>query len=80
MFNRMGDAYAAEDDGCLRRVMAVPLGILYALVITVSPPTVRRAMGPRWLARPVPPGARAGGRAPIGSSPGPDRRFRVNSR
>lgn len=45
MFNRMGDAYAAEDDGCLRRVMAVPLGILYALVITVA----LLRCGARWV-------------------------------
>lgn len=94
MADRREDAHAAEDDdGCLRRVMAVPLGILYllaaglccaawtirpsgtwdedaysvitlfcflatvvsviALVITAAPPTVRRAMGPRWLAPPL---------------------------
>ncbi|MEU2096889.1 hypothetical protein ABZ771_23050 [Streptomyces globisporus] len=94
MADRREDAHAAEDDdGCLRRVMAVPLGILYllaaglcysawtirpsgtwdedaygavtlfcllaivvsviALVITAAPPTVRRAMGLRWLAPPM---------------------------
>ncbi|MEW2214785.1 hypothetical protein AB0895_20375 [Streptomyces globisporus] len=93
MSNRREAAHAAEDDGCLRRVMAVPLGILYllaaglcysawtirpsgawdedaygaitllcflaivvsviALVITAAPPTVRRAMGLRWLAPPM---------------------------
>lgn len=79
-----------DDSGCLRRVMAVPLVILYAiaafccytalitrpsgswdqdaygaialmcfltiaagalgLLLTLAPPTVRRAMGPWWLA------------------------------
>lgn len=90
MSDRMEIRHATEDDGCLRWVMAVPLGILHllatglcysawtirpsgawdkdaygaitllcfltiavsviALVITVAPPTVRRAMGPWWLA------------------------------
>ncbi|MFF2407043.1 hypothetical protein [Streptomyces sp. NPDC058092] len=85
---------APEDDsGCLRRVMAVPLTLLYViaafccytalitrpsgswdqdaygaitlmcflaivvsglgLLVTVVPPTVRRAMGPWWLAPPL---------------------------
>jgi uncharacterized membrane protein HdeD (DUF308 family) len=82
-----------DDSGCLRRVMAVPLTILYAiaafccytalitrpsgswdqnaygaitlmcflaiavsalgLLVTIVPPTVRRAMGPWWLAPPL---------------------------
>ncbi|MET9557625.1 hypothetical protein [Streptomyces sp. NPDC006645] len=86
-------ARAAEDEGCLRRVMAVPLVILHALataccysaltirpsgtwdddaygaitlscfltialsavalLITVVPPSVRRAMGRRWLVPPL---------------------------
>ncbi|MFD4749697.1 hypothetical protein ACFWOS_30065 [Streptomyces rubiginosohelvolus] len=106
MSNRREAAHAAEDDGCLRRVMAVPLGILYllaaglcysawtirpsgtwdedaygaitllcflaivvsviALVITVAPPTVRRAMGPRWLAPPLILGAIAATRWVLG--------------
>ncbi|MER6103823.1 hypothetical protein ABT115_16215 [Streptomyces sp. NPDC001832] len=81
------------DSGCLRRIMAVPLTILYAiaafccytalitrpsgswdqdaygaialmcwltiavsvlgLLVTVAPPTVRRAMGPWWLGPPL---------------------------
>lgn len=84
---------AGDDSGCLRRVMAVPLTILYAmaavcchaalitrpsgswdqdaygaialmsflalalsafgLLLTVAPPTVRRAMGPWWLLPPL---------------------------
>ncbi|MEU9061007.1 hypothetical protein AB0D13_19690 [Streptomyces sp. NPDC048430] len=82
-----------DDSGCLRRVMAVPLTILYViaafccyaavttrpsgswdhdaygaitllrcltvavsvlgLLVTVVPPTVRRAMGPWWLVPPL---------------------------
>ncbi|MFF2224018.1 hypothetical protein ACFVV7_11970 [Streptomyces globisporus] len=82
-----------DDSGCLRRIMAVPLTILYALaafccctalitrpsgswdqdaygaialmsflalalsalglLVTVASPTVRRAMGPWWLAPPL---------------------------
>lgn len=82
-----------DDSGCLRRVMAVPLTILYVtaafccytalitrpsgswdqeaygaitlmcslaiavstlgLLLTVAPPTVRRAMGPWWLTPPL---------------------------
>lgn len=93
MSDRMENGHVAEDEGCLRWVMAVPLGILYllaaglcysawtirpsgvwdkdaygaitllcfltiavsiiALVITVAPPTVRRARGPWWLAPPL---------------------------
>lgn len=93
MSDPMENGHAAADDGCLRWVMAVPLGILHvlaaglcysawnihpsgvwdkdaygaitllcfltiafsllALVITAAPPTVRRAMGPWWLAPPL---------------------------
>ncbi|MET8174348.1 hypothetical protein [Streptomyces clavifer] len=93
MSDRMENGHVAEDDGCLRWVMAVPLGILHllavglcysawtirpsgvwdkdvngaitllcfltiavsiiALVITLAPPTVRRAMGPWWLGPPL---------------------------
>ncbi|MGV0095008.1 hypothetical protein [Streptomyces californicus] len=88
-----GAPAAGGDDGCLRRVMAVPLTLLYAaaalcchaalitrpsgswdtdaygaialmcflalaacalgLLLTLAPPTVRRAMGRWWLAPPL---------------------------
>ncbi|MER5894573.1 hypothetical protein [Streptomyces sp. NPDC001876] len=93
MSDRTEIGQATEDGGCLRWVMAVPLGMLHllaaglcysaltirpsgvwdkdaygaitllcfltiavgviALVITLAPPTVRRAMGPWWLLPPL---------------------------
>lgn len=93
MLDRSEAARGAEDQGCLRWVMAVPLVILYALaagccyyaltirpsgtwdkdaygaitlacfftialsamalLITVMPPTVHRAMGRGWLVPPL---------------------------
>ncbi|MFE6701091.1 hypothetical protein [Streptomyces sp. NPDC057718] len=106
MSDRTDIMHASEDDGCLRWVMAVPLGLLnllaaglcysawtirpsgvwdrdahgaitllcfltiavsvITLLITVAPPTVRRAMGPWWLAPPLVLGAVAAARWVLG--------------
>ncbi|MCT6777850.1 hypothetical protein LXH09_14570 [Streptomyces sp. CS7] len=56
------DAYGAITLLCF---LAIVVSVI-ALVITVAPPTVRRAMGPRWLAPPLILGAIAATRWVLG--------------